>query len=72
MTDTSISVQHSTTVQHPSTNNRSDEDWEIIPARRTNDSIVHENNSESDAIRYISSVLNFFIIIHILSSLDKI
>jgi len=71
MTDISISVQHSTTVQHPSTNERNDEDPEINSSEKNNDSIIQENESESDATRYILFVLNFFIIIHILSSLEK-
>jgi hypothetical protein len=43
MTDISISVEHSTTVQHPSIHNRTDEDSKIIPSNRIHDSITNND-----------------------------
>jgi CHASE2 domain-containing sensor protein len=65
MTSISAIVQHTTTVQQPSPNYRTDEDWAVIPSNIKANDIIDENARLSQRMPYISFVLNFFVIIHL-------
>jgi len=70
MDNISTLVEQVITVQRPSANNKRDEDLEIIPSNRKNNHITVEKIDIFEKNKYISFVLIFFDIIHILSSIE--
>jgi hypothetical protein len=70
MDNISTFVEQVITVQRPSAKNQIDEDLEIIPSNRKNDHITVEKIDIFEKNKYISFVLTFFDIIHILSSIE--
>jgi len=71
MNDISISVENPSIVERPSTNNRSNEDFEIIPYNRENNATTNRNSDTSDEIQYIFFALNF-VVFDILSFIETI